>query len=461
MIRVAHVARGVARAARGVAHVARGVVRAPRGVACAPRSLGAASASLVAAVLLLPRGAAASGFHVDEQSARATGRGGAVIAHSVDPSAVYYNPAGIADLHGVRIQLGSSLVRPSAEFTPAAGGPDTKASRDSFVLPQLFASWRASGLVALGVGVYSPYGLALDWPASSPGRASVRQAELRTLFITPTWALNLSQWVPGLSVAVGADLVPASVRLTRDVLFGADVATVALSGSAFGLGGRAGIAYRPSALPMLSFGLSYHSPVQLEFRGDADFDAPPAYRGSLPPDGPVSTNVTLPQQLMLGVAVAPLPAWEIELDGNWRGWSSYDRLDIELPDGQVQSSPKDWKNSLTFRLGTELTFDERWAARLGVVWDQTPIPASRLDFQLPDVNRIALSTGFGAQLVPALRADLGVLYVLPKERATATEPLEPPVKGTFRIDALVIGLSVCIQLDVPEAPPLAHAQPGR
>jgi long-chain fatty acid transport protein len=425
----------------------------------AQRVSGVAMVSLLA--LLVPRVAEASGFHVDEQSARATGRGGAVIAHSVDPSAVYYNPAGIAELHGVRLLLGASLVRPSAKFTPAGGGPETDADTDTFVLPQLFASWRASGLVSLGVGVYSPYGLALDWPASSPGRASVRQAELRTLFITPVWALNLSQWVPGLSVALGADLVPASVRLTRDVLFGTDVASAALSGTAFGLGGRAGITYRPSALPILCFGLSYHSPVQLDFRGDADFDAPAAYRGSLPPDGAVSTRVTLPQQLMLGIALAPLPAWELELDGNWRGWSSYDRLDIELPNGQVQSSAKDWQDSLTVRLGTELTFEERWAARLGAVWDQTPIPSSTLDFQLPDVNRIALSGGFGGELTSALRADLGVLYVLPKSRSTGTAPLEPPVKGRFGIDAWVVNLSLGIQLDVPEAAPLAEGERWR
>jgi long-chain fatty acid transport protein len=406
-------------------------------------------------LLLAPGLALASGFHVDEADARATGRAGAVIADAGNATAVYYNPAGIAELHGVQLQVGATLVRPTAEFTPAGGGAVTKAEPDSFVLPQLFASWRADGLVALGIGVYAPFGLALNWPASSPGRTSVRQAELRTLFISPTWALNLSSWVPGLSLGAGVDLVPASVRLTRDILFGTDVGSAALSGTAFGLGGRAGLAYRPSALPALSFGLSYHSPVHLQFRGEADFDAPPAYRGSLPPDGDVRTSVNLPQMLSLGIAVAPLPAWEIELDGSWRGWSSYDRLDVTLPDGEVQSSRKDWNDSLTLRLGTEYTFAERWSARLGVVWDQTPIPTDTLDFQLPDIDRIALSAGFGAQISHVFRVDLGVLYVLPGERTTSMEdPLEPPVKGTFGVDAWVVGSSLGIQLDVPEAPPL-------
>jgi long-chain fatty acid transport protein len=416
------------------------------------RCVRALSATLV---LLGPGVAGASGFHVDEQDARATGRAGAVIAQGGNASAVYYSPAAIAELRGVQVQVGASLVRPTAEFAPAGGGAITRVDADSFVLPQLFASWRASELVALGIGVYSPFGLALDWPASSPGRASVRQAELRTLFISPTWALNLSRWVPGLALALGADLVPSSVRLTRDILFGADVASAALSGSAFGLGGRAGISYRPSALPALALGLSYHSPVQLQFRGDADFDAPSAYRSSLPPDGAVRTSVTLPQMLSLGIAVTPVRAWQIEIDGNWRGWSSYDRLDLELPGDQLQSSRKDWRNSVTVRLGSEYAFDERWSARLGGIWDQTPIPTSTLDFQLPDLNRVVVTAGFGAQISPALRADLGGLYVLPGKRSTSVaNPLEPPVKGSFEIDALVVGLSLGIQLDLAEAPPL-------
>jgi long-chain fatty acid transport protein len=422
--------------------------------------LALASPLLASAALTASQAAWASGFHVDEQDAAATGRAGAVIAHATNASSIYYNPAGMAELHGLQLQLGATAVRPTAEFTPEGGGEKTKADPDTFVLPQLFASWRASAQVALGLGLYSPFGLALDWPASSPGAASVRQAELHSFFITAAWALNLSQWVPGLSLGAGVDLVPAQVRLTRDIPFGTDVGSAALSGNAFGLGGRAGLSYRPSALPALSLGLTYRSAVLLKFRGDADFDAPPAYRGSLPPDGEVQTRVTLPQMLVFGVSVAPLPEWDVELDASWRGWSSYDRLDIELPDGQVQSSRKDWKDSYTLRLGTEYTFDKRWSARLGAIWDQTPIPSTTLDFQLPDVNRVDFSAGFGAQITPLVRADLGALYVLPAHRSTSmADPLEPPVKGTFRVDAWVVGLNVGIQLDVAEAPPLEDDEP--
>ncbi len=419
------------------------------------RSPAPLSLLLGAAAALAPGLAGASGFHVDEQDARATGRAGAVTASTNNASAIYYNPAGIAALTGVHLDIGGALVRPSAEFTSAVDGGTTSADPQTFVLPQAFVSWRASELVSLGVGAYAPFGLALRWPASSPGRTNVRQAELRTLFVSPVFALELSRWVPGLSVGGGFDLVPASVRIERDILFGADAGSVALSGGAFGIGGRIGVSYRPPSLPQLGFGVSYRSPVALGFSGDVDFDAPLAYRAALPPDGEAKTSLTLPQTLSVGVMVAPVPELEIELDGNWRGWSSYDELEIDLPDGSVDRQPKDWSDALTLRLGAEYTFDERWSVRAGGIWDQTPVPADRLDFQVPDANRVDLTLGVGARIAERFTIDLGALYVLPQKRSTSDrDPLEPPVKGRFAIDVWVVGLSLGVELDTPMAAPL-------
>lgn len=425
------------------------------------RRLACVGLAACAACAVAPRLARASGFHIDEQDARATGRAGAVVASTNNASAIYYNSAGIAQLSGVRVDVGGTLLRPSAEFTSAVDGQSTPADTRTFVLPQAYVSWRASDLVALGIGVHSSYGLALKWPASSPGRANIREADLQTVFITPTFALNLSRWLPGFCVGAGPDIVPASVRLDRDIPFGSDTAQVAVGGNAFGLGGRIGIDYRPPALPALAFGISYRSPVLLHFMGDADFDAPAAYRASLPPDGAISADLTLPQTLSAGVRVSPVPELELEFDANWRGWSSYDRLEVELPYDNVDSQAKDWEDSWTLRLGGEYTFDRRWSVRLGGIWDQTPVPADRLDFQVPDANRIDLTLGVGARFAERFDVDLGVLYVLPQERSTSmTDPLEPPVKGTFDIDVWVVQLSVGIALETERSGASATGEPA-
>jgi long-chain fatty acid transport protein len=411
-------------------------------------------ASLSVGAALAPGVVHASGFHIDEQDARATGRAGAVIASANNASAIYYNPAGIAELDGVHVDIGGALVRPNAEFTSAEDGATTGVNTDNVLIPQAFVSWRINPSIAVGIGAYAPFGLRLDWPASSPGRTNIRQADLRTFFITPAVAVNLSSWVPGLSLGAGPDLVPASVRLDRDILFGTDVGTVAIDGSAFGIGGRVGISYRPPSLPAFAVGLSYRSPVALDFSGEGDFDAPLAYRGSLPPDGDVETSVTLPQSVNAGFLVSPVPGLEFELDVNWRGWSSYDKLEADLPDGSVDRQAKDWHDSFTLRLGGEYIFDERWAVRAGGVWDQAPVPSNRLDFQVPDVDRVDLSLGFGARVTEQLSVDLGALYVLPRKRRTGmSDPLEPPVKGRFEVDVIVISLSVGIQLETMAANP--------
>jgi long-chain fatty acid transport protein len=400
------------------------------------------------ALLLLGARAEASGFHIDEQDARATGRAGAVTASARNAATIYYNPAGIAELDGLMLEAGVSRVAPSASFRSAEDGAETSARSDVFYLPQAYASYRVQQSLALGIGFAAPFGLSLNWPASSPGRAIVREIGLTTLFVMPTVGANLARWAPGLSVGVGLDLVPASVKLKRDILFGSDVGNVELSATAFGVGGRAGILYRPPGLEQWSFGLTYRSPVKLSFSGSADFDAPAAYRASLPPDGDARTKVILPHTLDLGVAFAPTREWELEVDLNWLGWSSFDELALQLPGGESTRVRRDWRDTLAVRVGSEYTFDQRWSVRLGFIWDQGPVPTDTVDFQLPDVNRVDLTLGAGAVLSRAVRADIAALYILPgKVETSNADPYEPPIKGEYDVKAWVLNLSLGVTLD--------------
>lgn len=420
------------------------------------------AAALFGLVLALAgRDGAAAGFHINEQDARATGRGGAVLANPASPAAIFYNPAGIAPLYGLQLNLGAAVVVPEGGFKPADGGAKTSAVTSGHVLPHVYASARLTELVSVGMGVNAPFGLALTWPSTSPGRAQVREAELRTLFVTPTVGFELSRWARGLSFGAGLDLVPASVRLIRDVPFGDAVGSAALSGSAFGVGARAGLLYRPQRRPGWAFGLTYKSPVALHFEGEADFAAPPIYRPSLPPDGSGKTAITLPQSLMLGVSFRPTPEWELEVDGGWVGWSSYDRLDITLPDGTISRNERNWRDTGVLRAGTEYTFARRWTGRLGVIFDQTPVPTSALDFLLPDAPRFDLTAGFGAALSPQIQVDVGALWVLPSSAKTAdADPLSPPIKGTFNVEAWVFSVSVGMRFGASEPSLLLEPFPG-
>jgi long-chain fatty acid transport protein len=399
--------------------------------------------------------AEASGYHIDEQDARATGRAGAVIASPVNGSTIYYNPGGLGALQGFHVDVGVSLVAPRASFFAADTNVETSVDNKVLPLPQAFVTYRLSDLVALGLGFYFPFGLKLDWPADSPGRAIVREIELRTYFLSPTAALNLSEWVPGLSIGASANLVFGGVRLTRDIPFGTETGSLALSANKFSAGASAGIYYRPRGFEALALGVTYRSPVKLNFTGDANFTASPVFRPALPPDGEAHTSITLPQGWNFGVAYRVVPEWELEFDVDWLNWSTFQNLVIQLPGNQTATLPKNWNDTTTLRFGTGFAIDRVWSARLGLGWDKTPIPPTTLDFELPDANRVFFTGGIGAQISNVVRADIGALYIPSAHQTTSTaNPFEPPIKGKYEVSAFVGGVTVGLRFDQPSEAPV-------
>src|SRR5215510_11122045 len=63
----------------------------------------------------------ASGFRLLDQSASGTAQSNAVTAQADDPAAVYYNPAGMPQVRGVQLALGTGLVGGTTSFRNAAG----------------------------------------------------------------------------------------------------------------------------------------------------------------------------------------------------------------------------------------------------------------------------------------------------------------------------------------------------
>src|SRR5512143_407142 len=71
----------------------------------------------------------AAGFRLPEAGAKAMGMGFAFTAQADDPSAIYFNPAGLTQLKGQNVMVGVTYVREKgADFTgktPLTGMSDT------------------------------------------------------------------------------------------------------------------------------------------------------------------------------------------------------------------------------------------------------------------------------------------------------------------------------------------------
>ncbi len=399
------------------------------------------SGLLFATVLLGAPEAQAGGFLLNDHGAKATGRVDAVSATVTDGSAIFYNPGGVGAAEGTHVYVGASMIVPSASFTQAGTTNTIDSETATAFTPSAYFHAQTHEIVRVGLGFYTPFGSALKWGAESPGRDIVREISLRTFYISPVVGLDLGKWLPGLTIGGGIDFVPATVSIKRDLIFGDDIGTAELGGNGFGVGGRIGLQYRPEPVPGLAVGLSYRSSVKIDFDGEGDFDLEGPARAALPPDGDITSAVTLPSFFQGGVAYS-VSGFELEADLQWVGWDSVESLDIVLPDGSVTVDRRNYESVFTLRFGAEYTLANiGLSLRGGYAYDPTPIPRETLTVSLPDIDRHVVSGGLSYQL-PKGFVDVGALFVLPGERDAATDdPYAPQLKGTYEISAIVLALS--------------------
>src|SRR5690606_13980607 len=126
-------------------------------------------------------------------------------------------------------------------------------------------------------------------------------------------------------------------------------------------------------------GVMYRTNMKIDYEGKGDFDIDPTFRNQLPPDGDISTTITLPGAMWGGIAYSPMRNLELEANAVWMNWSTFDELRVNLPGGAMTVSPQDYEDKVTWRIGTEYTLEKHKAAvRAGFIYDPTPIPRERL-----------------------------------------------------------------------------------
>lgn len=389
-----------------------------------------------AATLGAARACRANGFLIYDLSGEAIGRASAVSASTDEPAAVWFNPAALAFM-GPAASAGGVYVTAKSRFSPADGSAATDSQRGNFFLPTVFAATPVADRVAVGLGVYTAFGIGIEWPNEWVGREATIAASLETLAVNPTVAVRLDH---RLSVAVGFDAVRGAVDFKNGLpsLAGGQVE---LGGGTWGYGVNAAVLYRP--LPnRLHAALTYRSRVKLSFEGQADFDpANPDFAPALP-DQPGTATITLPDALTLGVMFRPQAELTLEADLNYVLWSTYDRIDIAFQSAPHHVLQPDGHNAFTARLGADYRVPLPAAElhlRAGFIFDQQAIPSEGLGPGLPDGNRLDGTVGAGYTR-GRFTGDLGYMLVYVLD-ASSTGGREGPV-GTYHTIAQLVGVTL-------------------
>ncbi len=360
-------------------------------------------------ILLVPASfLLASGFSIYEQGSRATGMAGAFMARANEPSAIFYNPAGIAGLKGWQLQVGTTAIQPQFSFTGPLSMDQyayNKAKKGLFFPSHLYATYTLNPNISFGLGIYSPFGMATTWQDKWVGRLLATNTELRTVFFNPVVAYKIRD---NLSVAAGISLVNANVVLEKDVLFTPRhlFGHSKLEANTNGFGFNMGIHYR--LCDKAELGIVYRSPVQLDFNdGKAYFTFPVTQNDIVnqeiaayfPAKTKATSAITLPASYGLGVAYEMTPNLSFEFDYLVMGWHSYDEVKITFADpvaGQTENvNPRNYKDSFSLRFGLEYRLDTHLTLRAGYAWDSHAVPSAYVEPTLPENDRHNYTIGLG------------------------------------------------------------------
>jgi len=381
-----------------------------------------------------------SGFQLNTQGARAMGMGLAFTAVANDPSAIFFNPAGLGWQKHFETEVGGSFItKTKGDFTGDIFYPGIGASerehKTTFVLPTLYVVAPLTSEINFGLGIFSPYGLGFRWDNAETfsGRFIAQNAVIQSVDLNPVLSF---QATPAIAIAVGADYRFSKVQLERNQAAinpftnsAVDVAHIKLNSELkdnHGWGWNAGVLVRP--IPQLSFGAAYRSKIKVDYDGTAKFEQ--RLTGNAQFDGivasqlpqgshPVTTSIEFPGSLNLGAAITLPGQLTVSGEADWTEWTKFQSLDILFPDltGRDLHRPTDWKNSWAYRGGLEKKFSN-FAVRAGYYRDKTPQPVEDAGPILADNDRDAYSLGFGYD-TERWGVDVSDLYIKFKRLDTA------------------------------------------
>ncbi|HXL07425.1 MAG TPA: outer membrane protein transport protein [Gemmatimonadales bacterium] len=426
----------------------------------------------------------AQGFGIYEQGTCAMGRAGAgVAAPCPDGSAMFFNPAGLAGLTGGHVTIGVTLLDVQGGFTDGLYQQKTKLEDPLLAVPQVYISYAATPKLGIGVGLFAPYGLETKWPLAFDGRFAGYKNILKSLYIQPTLAYQVS---PRLSLGGGLDIVLGKVELNQradladavvpfpgvppgtvfgqfGIAPGTDFANAHLEASKTTVAAHFGAIFK--ATDRLSFGANFLTQAKFDYSGTASFTQVPTglvvpadivvtptdtIHAGTPIDvllggpspgldlfnpstgafrtQPVTTTIKNPAQLALGVAYKLQNGWTLLGDYQLTWWSQFDTLDItfpQTPGGLLDRKLfENYHNTSGFRFGAEWARDAKWTFRGGYLHHGGAAPAETVTPLLPEGQRNEFTVGTTVKLAAALSADLAYQYIRQNDRRGRTrEPI--------------------------------------
>jgi long-chain fatty acid transport protein len=385
------------------------------------------------AVCLMPMAAFSNGLRLPSQDAFASARGEAFVATADNPSAIYYNPAGLAQLTGTQLRSGIYGLYYDPTYKPPASAPNAgktyEVKKQFAAAPQFFISSSLKEMpVSAGLGVYAPYGGSSSWPSDTGFRAVGTQSSLTYVRINPVVAVKLDD-----NFFIGAGVMVDYANIDLEQGLQPNVRPVnyyKFNGDGWSVGYNIGLLLQP--FEKISLGATFRSQTSFTLNGYSDM----ANGRSIPPTSlPANANFTFPLTAVVGLSYRPTPKWNLEFDADYTDWSSFGTTTIHQektpPRGINNPIPVnfDWQASWMFEFGVTRYFDNGWHASAGYTFNQNSVPNTYYSPLVADMDRHFFSLGAGHR---GKLFDFDITYQLgygPNHSVTGSSPSSLP--GNF------------------------------
>jgi long-chain fatty acid transport protein len=384
-------------------------------------SIGRAAIAVLgfAGLLATGRDAHSAGFYLQEQGVAASGRAFAGDAAAAeDPSTIFYNPAGMTELHGKLVgEAGLYVIAPHVDvsdrgsstavgpFTVPAGGRSSDQPFSPQLTGNLYLAAPVNDRLWLGFGVTTPFAFKDQYQPDYFGRYDSTKIGLETIDLAPSFAYAVAPW---LSVGAGLDVQYAAAELQNAVPTSPLVSfppspatdgTFNASGSDWALGYNIGVLLKP--LSNFRLGISYRSGMNHTLKGSSSLVIP----GVTSSSQSATASLKLPDVASVGVAYDVIPAVTLLAQIDYYGWRRFKGIQMVMADGTSQLVPQAFRNTVGGSIGAEWHVTPAWTLRSGLELDPTPTPNDARSTALPDSDRTWLAIGVSYEITANIGID--------------------------------------------------------
>jgi long-chain fatty acid transport protein len=339
-------------------------------------------------------------------------------ARAGDAATLFTNPAGMSRMPSQELLVGGQLIYGNYKFNSnnntTVNGNDGGNAVGLLPGGSVFYTHELPSGFSAGIGAFSYFGLAAEYDGGWVGRYYVQKSTLIGITLMPAVSYRVNEH---LSFGAGFNWMFGYFNQeseVRNFVHTSGDGSFKISDNTQGYGANVGVLGEVN--DGTRFGLTYLSPVKLDFQDTPEFTGlGPLQEAALRNAGILGAEIDLglevPQTLMVSGYHELSDEWAIMGNVGWQNWNRFGKAEVSVADTLLSTTVDlEYKDTWHVAFGADWDLAPDWLAMGGIAYDSSPIEDEDRVVQLPmsDIWRF----GVGGQWDWTETLKLGFAYEL-------------------------------------------------